>query len=90
VTESGVWNRLGKRASQLAHRYASSGVPAGSSVVSCMGYLVPVRTAAAPAAAPVELDADDLLTWARSGDLTWGEAEGLLALERTTAWDYRA
>src|SRR5512144_2783842 len=30
-----------------------------------------------------------LLSWVRSGDLTWGEAETLLALDESTPWRHR-
>jgi hypothetical protein len=54
-----------------------------------MGHLVPLgsRTAARSVLAGPRPDPGDLLAeWTRSGDLTYGEAEALMALDETTSW----
>ena len=80
-----LWTRLGRTASGIVHRYVTAGSSGDLPVVRVMGQLVPLRPAAVPADAfdGVEL----LLAWVKSGDLTWQQAEALLALDKATPWE---
>lgn len=69
----------------------SRGTGDGTAVVQVMGRLVSLDTQPAPARRPPrtpEQRSDLLATWARSGHLTYGEAELLMALDESTAWEH--
>jgi len=52
-----------------------------------MGQFVPLtRPTPRPTGQRSDERADRLLAWTRTGQLTYGEAESLLALDETTAW----
>jgi len=67
-----------------------SGAPGpNGTVVRIMGQLVPLdsRPAARSLLARPRTERSDLLAdWTRSRDLTYGEAEALMALDETTSW----
>jgi len=69
----------------LAGQWGTSGEP---TVLRSTGQFVPL-TAPRPQSRP-SLPTDDqgdrLLAWARSGRLSYGEAERLLALDESTSW----
>src|SRR5512144_690611 len=77
-------------------RYLGAEVSGNLPVASCMGFLIPLRPAGTHAGGTGRHRTDRhdspdrsqelLLTWVRSGDLTWGEAETLLALDQSTPW----
>jgi hypothetical protein len=73
-------------------RSATASARTQPAVVRCMGQLVPLRAPQAAREVPVR-DADArmalLLAWTGSGELSWGEAEALLALEETAGWAAR-
>jgi hypothetical protein len=67
----------------------SAGATETGTVVRVMGQLVPLdsRPAARSVLARPRRDCGELLAeWARSGGLTYGEAEALMALDETTSW----
>jgi hypothetical protein len=67
----------------------SAGATETGTVVRVMGHLVPhdTRPAARSVLARPRPDRGDLVAeWTRSGDLTYGEAEALMALDETTSW----
>jgi hypothetical protein len=68
----------------LAGQWGTSGDP---TVLRSMGQFVPL-TRPTPRATGQRSDerADRLLAWTRTGQLTYGGAESLLALDETTAW----
>jgi hypothetical protein len=70
---------------------ASGVTRGGPAVVQVMGRLVSLDAQPAPARrlprSPEERS-DLLATWARSGRLTYGDAELLMALDETTAWKH--
>ncbi len=73
--------------SGLAH--GSGATDRNGTVVRIMGQLVPLDSRPAPrsALARPRPERNDLLAeWTRSGDLTYGEAEALMALDETTRW----
>jgi hypothetical protein len=80
MTSAGIWaNRLVR---SLAGQWGTTGEP---TVLRCMGQLVPLT--APPRPGPPSGDrTENLAAWSRSGELTYGEAEMLLALDESTAW----
>ncbi len=69
----------------------SRGTGGGPAVVQVMGRLVSLDPQPAPARRlprTPEERTDLLATWARSGYLTYGDAELLMALDETTAWKH--
>jgi len=95
-----TWNRtksLRRWLSDGVDRYLSTQVAATLPVSSCLGYLALQKPPGAgprgwelldPAAPPAPgLTSDVILRWVHSGDLTWGEAEALLALDEATPWN---
>jgi hypothetical protein len=67
----------------------SAGATEIGTVVRVMGHLVPLdtRPAARSVLARPLPDRDELVAeWTRSGDLTYGEAQALMALDETTSW----
>ncbi len=71
----------------LAGQWGTSGDP---TVLRSMGQFVPL-TATKPQTPGPRSDErpDRLLAWAGSGQLTYGEAESLLALDESTSWRSR-
>ena len=74
---------LRRKAAGLAHRYVES-QSEGPIAHRCLGNLYPLR----PAMPPAQPDRRTVVpaSWVGSGELSWGEAEALLALEETTRW----
>ncbi len=69
----------------------SRGTGGGPAVVQVMGRLVSLDAQPAPARPrrrTPEQRSDLLSTWARSGHLTYGDAELLMALDESTAWEH--
>jgi hypothetical protein len=58
-------------------------------VVRCGDFLLPLPSTPEPSTSE-RLDpvarVERLVSWVRSDDLTWGEAEALLVLDETTQW----
>ena len=82
-----------KWAVRVLHALApgSRGTDGGPAVVQVMGRLVSLDAQPAPAR-PRTLTPEQrsglLATWAHSGHLTYGEAELLMALDESTAWEH--
>jgi hypothetical protein len=82
MTMSSIWTSSLVRA--LAGQWGTSGDP---TVLRSLGQFVPM-TAADRSGPRVEDRTGQLVEWTRSGELTYGDAELLLALDESTAWRY--
>jgi hypothetical protein len=81
--EGSIWTNQFLRS--LAGQWGTSGEP---TVLRSMGQFVPLtapRSQARPSPTPDDQE-DRLLAWARSGQLSYGEAELLLTLDESTPW----
>ena len=81
--EGSFWAKPLARA--LSGQFGTSGDP---TVLRSLGQFVPLTPSAPPArSAPrCEDRSERLLEWSRSRQLTYGDAEALLALDESTAW----
>lgn len=85
MTAGSIWESSFLRA--LAGQFGTSGDP---TVLRSMGQFVPLTASEPTVARPSSDDqADRLLAWTGTGQLTYGEAESLLALDESTSWRYR-